>query len=176
MRIPSGLLIWITLLDVTDALYSGKFCSPACDFTLNYVTFNDTDASLSRKTRSCRSKLRTTSLYLCFDQYCAKDDQVAQWIADQSSWCNVHAGVGLPTLEDVVGNWTVPDIASIRRLDADEAKWSSSLVVEEVVLPSFHFFDRAFTTMVCQLACILRSEQLLNARDRMWHFNNTVFI
>jgi hypothetical protein len=161
MRIPSGVFVWITFFHVTDALYTGKFCPSACDFTLNYVTFNDTDASLSRKIRSCRSKLRTTSLYLCFDQYCAKDGSSAQWIAEQSPWCNDHAGVGLPNLEDVVRNWTVHDIAKIRRLDADEAKWSSSLVVDEVVLPDLHFFDRAFTTMVCQLACILRPERLL---------------
>jgi hypothetical protein len=146
MRIPSGLFHLISLLHVTQALYVGKFCPSACDFTLNYATFNDTDSWLSRKVRLCRSELRVTSLYLCFDQNCANDGSSERWIEEQRPWCDEHAGVRLPDLHDVVGHWTERDVASIRRLDEDEFK--SSPPLNEVVLPEARFLHRAFTTMV----------------------------
>ena len=146
MRVSSGLLSLFSLLYVTDALYSGKFCPSACDLTLNYATFNDTDLWLSRKVRSCRSELRITSLYLCFAQYCEDDGEIEKWIRDESPWCDKHAGVTLPAYQEVVDGWTSHDRAVIRRLDADEAM--NFPVLGEVVLPDARFYERAFTTMV----------------------------
>lgn len=175
MRIPSGLFILITSFHVTDALFSGEFCPSACDLTLNYVTFNDTEPWLSKKIRSCRSGLRVTSSYLCFNQYCADDGSGANWIAEQNLWCEKHAGVRLPDFHDVVGNWTEHDVASIRRLDVDEAK--SSPVINQVVLPESHFLDRAFITMVCYVSSRRSNmKQLLIVCDRVWPYNSTTFI
>ncbi|KAH8724234.1 ferric-chelate reductase-like protein [Phaeosphaeriaceae sp. PMI808] len=143
MHVVSHILIWNTLLHVTYSTYSGRFCPLSCDLILNYATFNDTDAWLSKKVRSCRSELRITSLYLCFAEYC-KDDAQEKWIRDESLWCDENAGVTLPPFHDVVDHWTPPDRAAMTRLDAEKAMtWP---VLGEVVLPEAHFFDRAFTT------------------------------
>jgi hypothetical protein len=146
MRPNSGLVIWIACLPVIRALYSGKFCPAACDFTLNYATFNDTDPLLPRKERLCCSDLRIKSVYLCFAQYCEDDGSYDQWIRDGSHWCNAHAGVALPDFHEVADNWTAPEIARIHRLNVDEAM--SSPVLMELALPDASFFERAFTTMV----------------------------
>jgi hypothetical protein len=146
MRIRFGVLSWIAQIHVISALYSGSFCPGACDFTLNYATFNDTEPQLSKKVRSCRSELRITSVYLCFAQYCEDDGAREQWIRDGSEWCHTHAGVALPDFHEVVDRWTAPDIARVRRLDADEAMSFPRLL--ELALPDADFYERAFTTMV----------------------------
>lgn len=146
MHILSCLLSLAFLLDVTQALLAGKFCPSACEFTLQYVTFNDTDAWLSRKVRACRSQLRTTSAYLCFDQFCDNDGEKEKWIEEQSLWCDENAGVKLPEFHDVLSNWTAEDISIIRRLNVDEAQ--SNPIVDEVLLPYSSFLERAYTTMV----------------------------
>jgi hypothetical protein len=146
MRISFGIFSWISLLHVVGALYSGRFCPLACGLTLNYATFNDTDAWLSKKVRSCRSELRVTSLYLCFAQYCRGEEEGEKWIRNESPWCDEHAGVTLPAFHDVVDHWTTQDRVGIRRLDANEAE--SFPVLGEVVLPDARFVERAFTTMV----------------------------
>ncbi|KAH7379419.1 ferric-chelate reductase [Phaeosphaeria sp. MPI-PUGE-AT-0046c] len=145
MHILSCFLSLIALLHVTQALLLGKFCPSACEFTLQYVTFNDTDAWLSRKVRACRSQLLITSVYLCFDQYCEYDVEGEKWIHEQSLWCDEHAGVKLPEIHDVLDKWTAEDIASVRRLGLDEAQ--SGLLVNEVLLPDSSFHERAYTTM-----------------------------
>jgi hypothetical protein len=146
MRVKFGAFIWIAHLQAASALYSGKFCPAACDFTLNYATFNDTEPSLPKKIRSCRSDLRVTSLYLCFKQYCENDGARDEWIRDGSHWCNAHAGAALPDFHEIADNWTTPDIARIHRIDADEAM--SNPVLLDLALPDASFFERAFTTMV----------------------------
>jgi hypothetical protein len=146
MRVKSVLLIWIAHLQAASALYSGKFCPAACDFTLNYATFNDTQPLLPKKIRSCRSDLRITSVYLCFAQYCENDDAREKWIRDGSHWCNAHAGVALPDFHEIANHWTAPDIARIHRMDADEAM--SFPVLLDFALPDASFFERAFITMV----------------------------
>jgi hypothetical protein len=146
MHISIGLLYLSTLIHVASALFAGRFCPLACDLTLNYATFNDTDAWLSKKVRSCRSELRITSLYLCFAEYCADDGETEKWIEDQSPWCDEHAGVTLPPYHDVVDRWTSDERAGLRKLEAEVAL--SYPVLNEVVVPEEHFFNRAFTTLV----------------------------
>jgi hypothetical protein len=146
MRVTIGLLSWVSYLGLTSALDSGKFCPAACDFTLNYATFNDTGPGLSKRVRSCHSELRITSVYLCFAQYCEDDGAREQWIRDGSQWCNAHAGVELPGYHQVADNWTGSDIARIHRLNVEEAMLFPVLI--ELALPDSRFFERAFMTMV----------------------------
>lgn len=146
MLVTPALVTLFSSLHVATALYSGKWCPLACDATLNYATFNDTDVWLSRKVRSCRSELRVTSLYLCLDEYCVDDGKREGWIADQSVWCDEHAGVTLPSYQEVVERWKSGDDKVVKKLTADEAM--SSPVLSEVVVPDPSFFVRAFTTMV----------------------------
>jgi hypothetical protein len=156
MRIRFVLSSWIAYLHVTSALYSGSFCPGACDFTLTYATFNDTEPQLSKKVRSCRSELRITSVYLCFAQYCENDGAREQWIRERSNWCHAHAGVALPDFHEVVDHWTAPNIAKVHRLDADEAMSLPTLM--ELALPDADFFERAFTTMVRSVPEVCRSD------------------
>jgi hypothetical protein len=173
MRIPSGLFYCVALLHVTSALYAGKFCPAACDFTLNYATFNDTDPWLSPKVRSCRSELRITSLYLCFDEYCESDGSGERWIEDQRPWCDEHAGVRLPDLRDVLSRWAGDDRTSLQRLDYDELKASPPL--NEITLPAANLMDRAYTTMVRNNRIDPDEWLLLNACVRMLLTANTNF-
>jgi hypothetical protein len=142
-------LVFTTLYaftNVTHALYPGKYCPLACETSINYVTFNDTDSWLSRKVRQCRSELRTTSLYLCFDEYCASHEEVEEWIGEQTPWCEEHAGVTLPAFHDLVNRWSPDGKAGVKRLPADKAL--EFPVIDEVVIPAGRFFERAFSTMV----------------------------
>jgi hypothetical protein len=159
MRVHFGILYLATYTHVTHALYSGKFCPQACDFTLNYATFNDTDAWLSKKVRSCRSELRVTSLYLCFAEYCKDEEEGEKWIRTKSPWCDKHAGLALPGFHDVVDRWTTGDIAKLTTLGAEEAQ--SSPILGETVLPDARFFERAFSTMVRPFTA-LTEKTLLN--------------
>lgn len=173
MRIPSGLLSCVALLHVTSALYAGKFCPAACDFTLNYATFNDTDPWLSPKVRSCRSELRITSLYLCFDVHCESDGSSERWIEDQRPWCDEHAGVRLPDLRDVLSHWSGDNRTSIKRLGYDELK--SSPPLNEVTLPAANLVNRAYTTMVRNKRIDQGQGLLLNTCGRMLQTVNTIF-
>ncbi|KZM23559.1 oxidoreductase [Ascochyta rabiei] len=134
------------LPNIADALRFGKWCPRACDLTLGYATFNDTDPWLSRKIRQCRSELRVSSLYLCFDDFCdLNDGEVPRYIAETSEWCDEHAGVTLPSLHDVVDHWTPEDRAQLPRLSAEKAlKWP---VLSSVVFLDESFFERGFTTL-----------------------------
>ena len=144
---------WCTILFILGlangsiALRSGKWCPRACDLTLGYATFNDTDPWLSRKVRQCRSHLRITSLYLCFDEFCnLNDGEVRKRIAEDSEWCDEHAGVTLPPFHDVVDRWTSEDRAKLPRHSVEKAvQWP---VLNTSVLPEKDFFERAFTTLV----------------------------
>ena len=140
-------LLLFTLTDVVSALRSGKWCPRACELTLNYATFNDTDPWLSRKVRQCRSDLRIVSLYLCFDEFCSlADGEVSEYIADSSEWCDEHAGVTLPPFHQTVDGWTPEDRAQVPRLSAAQAvTWP---VLNTTVLPEHDFLERAFTTLV----------------------------
>lgn len=135
--------------DVAHTLYSGKFCPLACETVANYATFKDTDPSLSRKVDACLSDLRITSLYLCFDEYCEHDGEIAKWIAVQNLWCYEHANVTLPSLQDVVNQWPPESKARVERISATEALTFPDL--DHLVIPESAFFDRVFTTMVCIL-------------------------
>jgi hypothetical protein len=146
MRVLCLFTILYGFTHVTNALYAGKYCSLACETSIDYVTFNDTDAWLSRKVRQCRSELRIASLYLCFDEYCADGDEVSQWIEDQTSWCEEHAGVTLTSFHEVVTRITPDERARIKRLPADEALQSPSF--GEILIPDGRSFERAFTTLV----------------------------
>ena len=140
-------LLLFTLTDVVSALRSGKWCPRACELTLNYATFNDTDPWLSRKVRQCRSDLRIVSLYLCFDEFCSLEDgKVSEYIADSSEWCDEHAGITLPPFHQTVDGWTPEDRAQVPRLSAAQAvTWP---VLNTTVLPEHDFLERAFTTLV----------------------------
>jgi hypothetical protein len=146
----------LTLAYVTSATYSGQYCPSACETCINYVSFNDTDPGLSRKVRSCRSELRITSIYLCFDEFCKQDGQTEEWIKGQSAWCDEYANVTLPSFQDVLGQWSPVEKAEVKRISADEAL--KFPLEDEVVIPDLRLFDRAFTTMVglFQLSLLLR--------------------
>lgn len=135
----------LSLTDVTTALYSGKWCPRACDLTLNYATFNDT-AQASRKVRSCQSELRTTSLYLCFEEYCNDDGEREIFLDEVGAWCEEHAGVTLPNYQDVVDRWTPEDRARVKKFSADEGL--KFPILDVVVVPDEQFFERGFTTLV----------------------------
>jgi hypothetical protein len=165
MRIPSARFSLLAFLHVTNAAYSGKFCPSACDLTLNYATFTDTDPWLAKKVRSCRSDLRTTSLYLCFAKYC-EDDSSLQWIEEAIPWCSEHAGVTLPDLHNIVDKWSEQEKAAIRRMGATEAK--AFPVLDEITLPDAQFLGQAFTTMVrtCRFST-MRRDSPAKVSDRM---------
>ncbi|KAH7065982.1 ferric-chelate reductase [Paraphoma chrysanthemicola] len=145
MRVPSKLVYIASLLHVARASYPGRFCPEACDLTLGYVIFNDTDAWLSRKVRQCRSQFRITSVYLCFAQYCDDDGEREKWIENSRPWCDEFAGVTLPSYHHVLDSWTTRDRERVRRLSLEEATLSP--VLDGVVTPDASYFDRAFTTM-----------------------------
>lgn len=140
-------LFILGLTNVANALRSGKWCPRACELTLNYATFNDTDPWLSRKVRQCRSDLRIASLYLCFDDFCdLNDGEVPRFIAETSEWCDEHAGVTLPPFRDVVDRWSPEDRAHLPKYSAESAvTWP---VLNTVVLPEINFLERAFATLV----------------------------
>jgi hypothetical protein len=140
-------LIPLALPHVVTALRSGRWCPAACDLSLNYVTFNDTEPWLGRKVRACRSELHVTSRYLCFREYCEEDAEIGKLIVEQSAWCDEHAGAALPLYHDVVDLWMGEDVAGVKRLEADDA--FKAPVLTEVVIPDEAFFERAFTTLVC---------------------------
>ncbi|CAN9252134.1 unnamed protein product [Alternaria sp. RS040] len=145
MRALSISIILYTLANVAQSLYSGKFCPLACETTINYVTFNDTDPSLSRKFRACQSDLRVTSLYLCFEEFCKRDGHIEEQIESRNLWCEAHANITLPSFHDVVDRWAPDQRGKIRRLQAEEALEFPS--IDEVVIPSDMLVKRAFTTM-----------------------------
>lgn len=145
MRVPTRVFCFLAVHHVAHALNSGNFCPLACAFTLGYPSFNDTDAWLAKRVRSCRSELHITSLYLCFDRFCEDDGEREIWISSQWPWCEEHAGVALPGFHHVVDRWSIDEKEAVKRLGAEEAM--SSPVFGEVVLPDDRFFDRAFTTM-----------------------------
>jgi hypothetical protein len=146
MRVHPILITLFALTNVAHALYSGKYCPQACETSINYITFNDTDPWLSKKVRACRSELRITSLYLCFDEFCQQDGELKEWIEGQRPWCEEHAGVTLPPFHDVVDGWTGDEKVGVRRIRADEALNFPHL--NEFVIPNGNFFERAITTMV----------------------------
>ncbi|KAI4947095.1 hypothetical protein J4E86_008719 [Alternaria arbusti] len=145
MRTSSISIILYTLTGASHALYSGKYCPLACETGVNYVTFNDTDPSLSSKIRGCQSELRLTSLYLCFDEFCIQDGQTEKWIENQKPWCEAHANITLPSFRDVLDQWTPDDKARVTRLAAEKALKFPT--IDEVVIPSDELVRRAFTTM-----------------------------
>lgn len=147
MRVHLFIFSLLVPYNVVAASYSGRWCPIACDTTLNYATFNDTNSWLSKKVRSCRSGLRATSLYLCFDEFCDDGKERDRWIREQSSWCDKHAGVTLPNYHDMVDRWKPEDRRGVKRFTADEAM--KFPVLDGVVIPDARFFARAFTTMVC---------------------------
>ncbi|KAF1925689.1 ferric-chelate reductase [Didymella exigua CBS 183.55] len=139
-------LFILDLANVAGALRSGKWCPRACDLALNYATFNDTDPWLSRKVRQCRSDFRITSLYLCFDDFCnLNDGEVPKFIAENSEWCDEHAGVTLPPFHDVVDHWSPKDRAQLPKYSAEKAV--TRPILNTAVLPETDFLERAFTTL-----------------------------
>ncbi|KAH9866794.1 hypothetical protein J1614_008487 [Plenodomus biglobosus] len=145
MRLHQIHLATCAFANVAAALHSGRFCPVACDTTLNYATFNDTESWLSKKVQSCRSNLRITSLYLCYNQYCEDDAFKTDSINKQTRWCDEHAGVALPEYHDVVDRWKSNHRQDLTELSAEHAfKWP---VLEVVVVPDTPFFERAFTTI-----------------------------
>jgi hypothetical protein len=166
-------LLILGLTNVADALRSGKWCPRACELTLNYATFNDTDPWLSRKVRHCRSNLRVTSLYICFDEFCdLSDGEVPKFIAENSEWCEEHAGVTLPPFHEVVDHWSPEQRAQLPEHNAEKAvTWP---VLSTVVLPEASFLDRAFTTLVSSLTSHCSCVTLIGSR--MLLFSSTTFI
>ena len=136
------------------SLHSGQYCPQSCEALLNYVTFNDTDAGLSRKVGHCRSKQYITSAYLCGSIYCRGDDgEVVKWIDSQSGWCLRHSGNALPDFNDILERWNPSDIAKVRRFNKTEAL--SFPTFDEVALPDPAFFESAFSTLGMPLTRLL---------------------
>jgi len=146
MRLETIFLLTCAFADVSVTLRSGRYCPLACDTTLNYATFNDTDSWLPRRVRSCRSDLRTTSFYLCIDRYCEFDRPAASYLGEQSSWCDEHAGSALPDYHELINHWKTHHGQDIAKLHANDAfEWPT---LHQVVIPDSSFFVRAFTTIV----------------------------
>jgi hypothetical protein len=130
----------------TTSLHAGKYCPQACEAVLGYITFNDTDAGLSRKVRQCRSEMRITSIYLCFEAYCRSDDgEPGKWIDDQARWCLKHADNVLPDYHDVIDPWTPDRMATIRRFNSSKALLFPTF--DNIAIPDERFFDAAFATL-----------------------------
>lgn len=137
----------LEICNVAAGLRSGKHCFDGCELTLNYVDFSDTDHSLSKKIRTCRSELRASSLYLCIDQYC-KEGGRKQWLIGANETCLRISNVTLPSYT-IIERFTPEDVANLRRLHAEEGMWNSDpTVLNEVVIPDEAFFERAFKTLV----------------------------
>jgi len=166
-------LLFLGLTNVADSLRSGRWCPRACELTLNYATFNDTDPWLSRKIRQCRSHLRVTSLYLCFDEFCdPHDGEVPRFIAENREWCDEHAGVTLPSFHEVVDQWSSEDRARLPKHDAEKAV--TRPVLGTAVIPEASFLERAFTTLVGSLTSHCSSVTLTG--NRMLLSLSTTFI
>lgn len=136
----------LAITDVTAALRSGKHCFGGCDLTLNYIDFNDTGPSLSKKIRSCRSVLHAQSVYLCYAVYCGEEGR-GEWLRGLNETCEATVGENIPPWS-VVEDYAQDDIARVRRLHADEASWERKPPpFGEVVIPDGAFFERAFKTL-----------------------------
>lgn len=146
--------------------YPGEYCPLACETTINYVTFNDTDPSLLWKVNACRSAFRISSLYLCFDEFCKRDGTVSAWIQSHNHSCLADANITLPSLPHVVDQWKPEDRDRIERLPA--AKALSFPSMNHTVLPDNTLFDRAFITVVRNqpVSTKIVNEWLINLRCR----------
>ena len=146
MRQGLLLLFLFGASNAASNLRTGTHCFDACDLTLNYVDFNDTDRSLSKKVRTCGSVFHASSLYLCADVYCEENGR-EEWLAGANKTCEETVGERLPSWS-VIEEYTEEDVAGLRRLRAEEGLWDSEKVVlGEVVIPDQDFFGRAFRTI-----------------------------
>ncbi|EMD63374.1 hypothetical protein COCSADRAFT_143289 [Bipolaris sorokiniana ND90Pr] len=132
-------------MNVTYDFYTGHDCPLSCETTINYVTFNDSNPLLPWKVNACRSDLRITSLYLCFDEFCQRDGAVASWIETQSLWCSHNTNVTLPSLQHVLDQWSPEAKNKVERLSATNALEFPSL--NHLVIPEHDLFKRAYTTV-----------------------------
>ncbi|PVI05011.1 ferric-chelate reductase-like protein [Periconia macrospinosa] len=127
------------------ALRPGKWCLEACELNLNYAEFNDTDLALgSHKSRACRSRLRTDSLYLCIDEFCEVDGR-AEWLSRANETCMVLGNASLPSYDAILRQYPPEERILIQRLYADEALTFPTL--NEVLIPEETFHERAFMTL-----------------------------
>ena len=141
---------------LAGAVKRSDFCLNACELTLNYVDFVDTNSTLPKKTRRCQSILFASSLYLCAWEYC-KADSHGLWLVEKNEQCVRLANVTLPPY-DIIRNYTDDDVAGLRRLSAQEDLWNGAQTyLSEVVIPEAAFFDRAFKTLVRLLFATLTS-------------------
>lgn len=148
MVCATTLLVSFILTKSTVVAYkpTGKYCPQSCEITLDYVSFNDTDAGLSKKIRHCRSDKHITSVYICLNTYCQSyNADIAQWLDEQDTWCYQHDKQHLPDYHDVIGSWSPEQIAQIRRFDYTESQ--SWPVFDTVVLPNDSLFERTFSTL-----------------------------
>ena len=125
---------------------SGEWCFGGCETAINYAKFNDTGSG-SKKIRSCESRLRATSLYLCFEEYCTNDGRDA-WLENANEACRIKSNATMPPF-NIVDRYSPDERNNIRRLSAEEALLWPTL--NEVVIPDENLFERAFTTLVCYL-------------------------
>ncbi|KAF2279748.1 uncharacterized protein EI97DRAFT_413032 [Westerdykella ornata] len=140
------LLLFVHTRHVAAAVRRGGHCFDACDLTLTYLDFNDTDRALSKKSRTCQSALHATSLYLCIDEHCVEDGR-EEWLDGVNGTCQNAAGISIPPWT-IIDTFTPEDRAHVRRLKAEEGMWySRGPPLNEVVLPDDDFFDRAFKTL-----------------------------
>jgi hypothetical protein len=136
-----------TICDAVYALRSGRHCFGGCELTLDYVNFNDTDPSLSRKRRSCQSMLHTISLFLCIDNYCTAGGR-ERWLRTSNETCETTTNETLPPFK-IIDTWSSEDVARLRRLRAEEGMWNSEpLLLGEIVIPDEAFFERGYKTLV----------------------------
>lgn len=146
MRSVAFVLLQLLLTQYTSAhvaLRSGEWCFGGCDTVINYANFNDTGPG-SKKARSCESTLRTTSLYLCIDEYCTDTGRTA-WLQNANRTCSQKNNITLPPY-NIIDRYTPEERAGIKRLSAEEAfTWPT---LNEIVIPDDDIFERAFTTMV----------------------------
>lgn len=127
--------------------WPGKYCFDACDLTLNYVDFNDTNSALSKK-RTCQSVLHAKSQYLCIDLYCDNEGRDG-WLRNVNETCKRTVGQPIPPWS-VIDEFPPEEVSRLRRLRAEEAMWNTrNPPLNEVVIPEEAFFKRAFKTLVC---------------------------
>ena len=149
MRCKSAALLFSlgTCQNFALALRAGKHCFGGCELTIAYVGFNDTPPGLSRKKSECLSELKTTSLYLCIEEFCTASGRES-WLNDKNEMC-VRLGNQTLLPYEIVREYSPEDIASLRRLHLDEAsRGSGALVLDEIVIPDETFFGTAFRTLV----------------------------
>lgn len=165
-RLTLLLLLLLSLAAlVRAAAYTKPLCLYACRNCVDSVRFRDVPQGTSAGAASCESALKLTSLYLCMDARCgagARDDGLGLL----NETCREDFGLSVPPFETVVANYTLEDIAKLRRVNGMDDPPAKE-VFEEPVMVSAEYFRLWFGTLVCA-QCISRSSRTNGIAGRCW--------